>query len=231
VQEGADEGADACEDEEDDAAGNGDALDNDGGEDGNDEVIDNNDGEDDEGDASDEGHQSGITDDLLDWLDSHEGDDDQNSADEDDVAAADKAGAERKDDARDDDARDILSGDGSESISSFEQETSSDDITQTFSVTEPGDNASQCLNISPVANSGNAQNQIGGQPGGGNVEFNDVNFTLDVSGGSTVTCDQPINHAATGHALESGGDGDAWKLQSWLAGRVGPKTLSRLRIS
>jgi hypothetical protein len=26
-----------------------------------------------------------------------------------------------------------------------------------FSVTEPGDNASQCLNISPVANSGNAQ--------------------------------------------------------------------------
>jgi hypothetical protein len=65
-----------------------------------------------------------------------------------------------------------------------------------------------------VANSGNAQNQIGGQAGCGNVEFNDVNFTLDVSGGSTVTCDQPINHAATGHALESGGDGDAWKLQS-----------------
>jgi hypothetical protein len=85
-----------------------------------------------------------------------------------------------------------------------------------FSVTEPGDNASQCLNISPVANSGNAQNQIGGQPGGGNVEFNDVNSRLDVSGGSTVTCDQPINQAATasGHALESGGDGDAWKLQS-----------------
>lgn len=50
----------------------------------------------------------------------------------------------------------------------------------------------------------------------GNVEFNDVNFTLDVSGGSTVTRDQPINQAATasGHALESGGDGSAWKLQS-----------------
>jgi hypothetical protein len=67
-----------------------------------------------------------------------------------------------------------------------------------------------------MANSGNAQIQIGGQPGCGNVEFNDVNFTLDVSGGSTVTCDQPINQAATasGHALESGGDGDAWELQS-----------------
>jgi hypothetical protein len=48
-----------------------------------------------------------------------------------------------------------------------------------------------------VANSGNAQNQIGGQLGGGNVEFNGVNSTLDVSGGSTVTCDQPINQAAT----------------------------------
>ena len=58
------------------------------------------------------------------------------------------------------------------------------------------------MNMSPVANSGNAQNHIGVQPGGGdvdnggryrgkdrdqngggNVEFNDVNSRLDVSGG------------------------------------------------
>jgi hypothetical protein len=45
MQEGADEGAEAGEDEEGGAAGNGDALDNSGGEDANDEVTDNNDGE------------------------------------------------------------------------------------------------------------------------------------------------------------------------------------------
>lgn len=33
--------------------------------------------------------------------------------------------------------------------------------------------------------------------GGGNVVSNDVNTSLNVSGGSTVTCDQPINQAAT----------------------------------
>jgi hypothetical protein len=205
------EGDDVIVDNDDGNDDGGDAIDNDDdvidtseGEDGNNEgegddvIVDN----DDEGDASDDGGDKGdIIADLLDLLGGREGDNDQNSADEDDVAAADKVGAERKDDgrddARDDDARDILSGDGSESISSFEQDTNSGDITQTFSVTGPGDNASQCLNISPVANSGNAQNQIGGQPGGGNVEFNDVNSTLDVSGGSTVTCNQPINQAAT----------------------------------
>lgn len=72
------------------------------------------------------------------------------------------------------------------------------------------------MNMSPVANSVNAQNHLGVQPGGGdvdnggrargkdrdrngggNVEFNDVNSTLDVSGGSTAASEKPVNQAPT----------------------------------
>ena len=51
---------------------------------------------------------------------------------------------------------------GSAGISqSFEQEAESGDVSQSFNVSNSGDNSNQCANVQGVANTGNAQNQIG----------------------------------------------------------------------
>ncbi len=45
--------------------------------------------------------------------------------------------------------------------SDFDQDADSGDVDQSFVVTNTGDNSNQCANVQDVANTGNAQNQIG----------------------------------------------------------------------
>jgi hypothetical protein len=51
--------------------------------------------------------------------------------------------------------------------SEFEQEAESGDVDQSFEVTSSGDNSNQTAGIQGVANTGNAQNQIGVTDAGG----------------------------------------------------------------
>jgi len=81
----------------------------------------------------------------------------------------------------------------------FNQEAQSGDVNQSFNVSNRGDNSNQCVGISGVANTGNAQNQIGVIQYGseaGDFDFEDVGASLNVSGSSTTTCDQRVNQAA-----------------------------------
>jgi hypothetical protein len=107
----------------------------------------------------------------------------------------------------------------------LEQEAESGDVNQSFNVTGGGDNSNQCVGLQGVANTGNAQNQIGvtqvGQDGGfndfdhnrnffHNDGFNSFDgssgdFSVEDSGASiemnpvnTTSCgDQQVNQAAT----------------------------------
>jgi hypothetical protein len=67
-----------------------------------------------------------------------------------------------------------FNGDG---FQDFEQDAESGDVDQSFEVTSSGDNSNQSAGIQGVANTGNAQNQIGvvdaGNGFGGNDFFND----------------------------------------------------------
>src|ERR687893_2834769 len=79
-----------------------------------------------------------------------------------------------------------------------EQEAESGDVEQSFDVSGTGDNSNQTAGIQGVANTGNAQNQIGvidagGFGGFGDFEFEDVGSTIEVSPTNTVTSDQEVN--------------------------------------
>ncbi len=83
---------------------------------------------------------------------------------------------------------------------SFEQEAESGDVSQSFNVSNTGDNSNQCVGIQGVANTGNAQNQIGVLQYGSEAddfEFDEVGSTLTVSPESSTTCDQQVNQAAS----------------------------------
>ncbi|HEX2109520.1 MAG TPA: hypothetical protein VHF70_09630, partial [Rubrobacteraceae bacterium] len=116
-------------------------------------------------------------------------------------------------------------GESVEITNSREQNADSGDLDQTVSITGPGDNASQCLGIQPIGNTGNAQNQVSVQPGGDNADdgnqdedrkrdrngdgkftVEDLNTSIDVSPTNTVTCDQPINQAASASGDSAGYD-------------------------
>jgi hypothetical protein len=58
----------------------------------------------------------------------------------------------------------------------FDQEAESGDIDQSFDVTGGGDNSNQTVGIQGVANTGNAQNQIGVIDAGDFADFNDNDF-------------------------------------------------------
>ena len=92
-------------------------------------------------------------------------------------------------------------GFGSGGISqSFEQEAESGDVSQSFNVSNTGDNSNQCANVQGVANTGNAQNQIGVLQYGSEAddfEFEDSGSTITVSPNSSTRCDQAVNQAAT----------------------------------
>ena len=93
----------------------------------------------------------------------------------------------------------------------FDQEAESGDVDQSFDVSGTGDNSNQTVGIQGVANTGNAQNQIGAIDAGGfgdfdgdgfsdlgsDFEFEDVGSTIEVSPTNTVTSDQQVNQAAT----------------------------------
>src|SRR4028118_723278 len=82
----------------------------------------------------------------------------------------------------------------------LEQETESGDVDQSFTVTSEGDNSNQCAGIQGVANTGNAQNQIGVLQYGSEAddfEFEDSGASIEVSPNSTTRCDQAVNQAAT----------------------------------
>jgi hypothetical protein len=81
-----------------------------------------------------------------------------------------------------------------------EQETESGDVDQSFTVTSEGDNSNQCAGIQGVANTGNAQNQLGllqYASTADDFEFDEVGSNVDVSPSSTTTCDQQVNQAAS----------------------------------
>ena len=81
-----------------------------------------------------------------------------------------------------------------------EQETESGDVDQSFTVTSEGDNSTQCAGIQGVANTGNAQNQLGllqYASTADDFEFDEVGSNVDVSPSSTTTCDQQVNQAAS----------------------------------
>ncbi len=83
---------------------------------------------------------------------------------------------------------------------SFDQEAESGDVSQSFNVSNTGDNSNQCANVQGVANTGNAQNQIGVLQYGSEAddfEFEDSGSSITVSPNSSVSCDQAVNQAAT----------------------------------
>ena len=83
---------------------------------------------------------------------------------------------------------------------SFEQEAESGDVNQSFNVSGGGDNSNQCVGIQGVANTGNAQNQVGVIQYGSaadDFEFEDSGASITVSPNSITSCGQRVNQAAT----------------------------------
>ncbi|HVF01407.1 MAG TPA: hypothetical protein VNA27_08760, partial [Rubrobacteraceae bacterium] len=85
---------------------------------------------------------------------------------------------------------------------SFDQQAESGDVSQSFNVSNTGDNSNQCANVQGVANTGNAQNQIGVLQYGSEADdfsFEDSGSTINVSPNSATRCDQAVNQAATAY--------------------------------
>src|ERR671917_1136233 len=103
-------------------------------------------------------------------------------------------------DDRDDNERDEVIGAGPAVEQSFEQQAESGDVNQSFNVSNTGDNSNQCAGIQGVANTGNAQNQIGVIQYGSeaeDIEFEDSGASITVSPNSFTSCDQQVNQAAS----------------------------------
>jgi hypothetical protein len=82
----------------------------------------------------------------------------------------------------------------------FEQRAESGDVNQSFNVSNSGDNSNQCAGIQGVANTGNAQNQVGVIQYGSeadDIEFEDSGASITVSPNSFTSCDQQVNQAAS----------------------------------
>jgi hypothetical protein len=82
----------------------------------------------------------------------------------------------------------------------FEQRAESGDVNQSFNVSNTGDNSNQCAGIQGVANTGNAQNQIGVIQYGSEADdfdFEDSGASITVSPSNTTSCEQQVNQAAT----------------------------------
>ena len=91
---------------------------------------------------------------------------------------------------------------GSGVSQSFDQEAESGDVSQSFNVSNTGDNSNQCANVQGVANTGNAQNQIGVLQYGSEADdfsFEDSGSSITVSPNSATRCDQEVNQAATAY--------------------------------
>jgi hypothetical protein len=82
----------------------------------------------------------------------------------------------------------------------FEQEAESGDVDQSFDVSGTGDNSNQTAGTQGVANTGNAQNQIGVFQIGSDAddfEFDDVGSSIEVSPTTTTSSDQDVDQAAS----------------------------------
>jgi hypothetical protein len=85
---------------------------------------------------------------------------------------------------------------------SFDQQAQSGDVNQSFNVSNTGDNSNQCAGIQGVANTGNAQNQIGVLQYGSEADdfsFEDPGASINVSPSNSTVCDQEVNQAATAY--------------------------------
>jgi hypothetical protein len=83
---------------------------------------------------------------------------------------------------------------------SFDQQAVSGDVSQSFNVSNTGGNSNQCANVQGVANTGNAQNQIGVLQYGSEADdfsFEDSGASINVSPNSATKCDQQVNQAAS----------------------------------
>jgi hypothetical protein len=81
-----------------------------------------------------------------------------------------------------------------------EQDADSGDVNQSFDVTGGGDNSNQCVGLQGVANTGNAQNQIGViqyASEADDFDFEDSGASIEVSPENSTTCDQQVNQAAS----------------------------------
>ena len=82
------------------------------------------------------------------------------------------------------------------------QEAESGDVNQSFNVSSTGDNSNQSAGIQGVANTGNAQNQIGVIQYGSEAEdfeFEDSGASITVSPNSFTSSEQQVNQAATAY--------------------------------
>ena len=85
---------------------------------------------------------------------------------------------------------------------SFDQEAQSGDVSQSFNVSNTGDNSNQCAGVQGVANTGNAQNQIGVLQYGSTADdfsFEDSGSSINVSPVNATQCDQAVNQAASAY--------------------------------
>jgi len=84
----------------------------------------------------------------------------------------------------------------------FDQQAQSGDVNQSFNVSNTGDNSNQCAGIQGVANTGNAQNQIGVLQYGSEADdfsFEDSGASINVSPTNLTSCDQQVNQAASAY--------------------------------
>ena len=82
----------------------------------------------------------------------------------------------------------------------FDQEAQSGDVSQSFNVSNTGDNSNQCAGIQGVANTGNAQNQtslIQYDSEADDFEFDEVGSTITVEPNNTYSCTTEVNQAAS----------------------------------
>ena len=89
---------------------------------------------------------------------------------------------------------------GGNGFGDFEQEAESGDVNQTFDVSSTGDNSNQTVGTQGVANTGNAQNQIGVFQVGSEAddfEFDDGGSSIEVSPTNTTSSNQEVNQAAS----------------------------------
>ena len=111
-------------------------------------------------------------------------------------------GEDRFEDDNEEEDFDGSNGFGADISQSFEQEAESGDVSQSFNVSNTGDNSNQCANVQGVANTGNAQNQIGVLQYGSEADdfsFEDSGSSITVSPNSSTRCDQAVNQAATAY--------------------------------
>jgi len=89
---------------------------------------------------------------------------------------------------------------GDDGFGDFEQEAESGDVDQSFDVSSTGDNSNQTVGTQGVANTGNAQNQIGVFQTGSEAddfEFDDGGSSIEVSPTNTTSSNQEVNQAAS----------------------------------